>query len=228
MNDNVLDLYNERKLIIRAVDLPNLHISEGKIKYDCSIWANEFAMMMNNEFESVSSTLLIPNVGVHTYKNVGFLVDSDLARIQHIAKSDSGSSGSFSNGDFFANNADFNSIEQLANHIAQNKDTTMNEVNMAIPFDSVIGLAMVKCDNSLGNLKRMIIVQKCIYQLTGINFDIYEYDMKIGKIGKIDLTDELIEKMCESQNDVNEFDYWTDYSDEYYEGSIVPNKEYGM
>lgn len=66
----------------------------------------------------------------------------------------------------------------------------------------------------------MIIVKECIYQLTGINFDIYEYDMNQGNITKINLTDELIKKVSELPNDVNDFDYWTDYSDELYEGSI--------
>ena len=69
---NLEDKYQEGKIIIRAVDLPSLHIVNNEKKYDCSVWVNEFAMMMNNEFESVSSTLLVPGVGVKTYKNVGF------------------------------------------------------------------------------------------------------------------------------------------------------------
>ena len=227
MNDIVLDIYNANKLIMRAVDLPNLHHSNGTIKYDCSIWANEFAMMMNNDFESVSSTLLIPNIGIHTYKNAGFLVNLDLALVQHIAISDSGSNGSYANGDFNANIADYNTIEQLSEYIKQNNHTTMNEVNLAIPINSVVGLVQVKCNNKLIHLKRMIIVKECIYQLTGINFDIYEYDMNQGNITKINLTDELIKKVSELPNDVNDFDYWTDYSDELYEGSIS-KKEFNL
>ena len=211
-------------MIIRAVDLPQLHKVNGEIKYDCSIWANEFAMIMNDDFESVSSTLLIPNVGVRTYKNVGFLVDSDFAGIQHIALSDSGSSGSFKNGDFRANRPDFDTLDQLANYIKVNNYTTMNEVNMSIPLNSVVGLVVVKCGAELKNLKRMLAVRDCIYKLTGIQFDIFEYDNNFGKIEQIDLTDELIEKINSTSN-VNKYDYYTDYSDEIYEGTININRK---
>lgn len=220
----ITDKYNEGKLIIRAVDLPQLHKVNGEIKYDCSIWANEFAMIMNDDFESVSSTLLIPNVGVRTYKNVGFLVDSDFAGIQHIALSDSGSSGSFKNGDFRANRPDFDTLDQLANYIKVNNYTTMNEVNMSIPLNSVVGLVVVKCGAELKNLKRMLAVRDCIYKLTGIQFDIFEYDNNFGKIEQIDLTDELIEKINSTSN-VNKYDYYTDYSDEIYEGTININRK---
>lgn len=216
---NVIDKYNEGKLIIRAVDLPRLHKANGEIKYDCSTWANEFAMIMNNEFESVSSTLLIPNVGVSTYKNVGFLVDSDFAGIQHIALSDSGSSGSFSNGDFSANHPDFESLKGLADYIRTNNHTTMNEVNISVPFHSVVGLVVLKCGNELKHLKAMLAVRECLRELTGTEFDVFEYDSAYGKISQIDLTDELIEEI-KSTSSVNKYDYYTDYSDEIFEGSI--------
>jgi hypothetical protein len=215
----IIDRYNEDKLLIRAVDLPPLHKVNDEIKYDCSIWANEFAMIMNDDFESVSSTLLIPNVGVRTYKNVGFLVNSDFAGIQHIALSDSGSSGSFKNGDFNANQSDFETLNQLASYIKNNNHTTMNEVNISIPLNSVVGLVVVKCGNELKHLKAMLAVRDCIYKLTGIQFDIFEYDSNFGKIEQIDLTDELIE-IINSTSNVNKYDYYTDYSDEIYEGSI--------
>ena len=223
--DNVIDKYNEGKLIIRAVSLPTINMVDGEKRYNCSTWANEFAMMMNNEFDSVSSTLLIPNVGVRTYKNVGFLVDSDLAGIQHIADSDSGSSGSFANGDFRANQSDFKSIEQLADYIKKNNHTTMNEINIAIPLDSVVGLVVLKCGNELKNLKSMMVVRKCLYELTGIEFDIFEYDSKLGKIIKIDLTDEFIEEV-DSTTDVNKYYYYTDYSDEISYGSFNATRSY--
>lgn len=222
--NNIIDKFNSGKLIIRAVDLPNLHRSDDEIKYDCSIWSNEFAMMMNNDFESVSSTLLIPNVGVRTYKNSGFLIDSDLVNVQHIAKSDSGSSGNFKNGDFFANKSDFETLEQLANYIKHSKDTTMNEINISIPLESILGLVVVKCNTELRHIKRMMAVRQCIFELTGIEFDIYEYDINCGKIKQIDLTDELLEKMNSIPGEVNKFDYYTDYSDEIYEGDILNTK----
>ena len=216
----VEDKYNEGKLIIRAVDLPQLHRVNDEIKYDCAIWANEFAMIMNNEFESVSSTLLIPNVGVKTYKNVGFLVDSDFAGIQHIALSDSVSSGSFKDGDFRANRSDFDTLEELANYIKINNYTTMNEVNISIPLNSVVGLVVIKCANELKHLKSMLAVRGCLAELTGIEFNIFEYDSDSGKIKEVDLTDEFLETI-NSTSSVNKYDYYTDYSEEIYEGNML-------
>ena len=219
----VTDKYNEGKLMIRAVNLPHLHKVNGEIKYDCSIWANEFAMMMNDEFESVSSTLLIPDVGVRTYKNVGFLVDSDLVGIEHIALSDSGSSGTINNGNFKANRPDFETLDQLANYIRNNNYTTMNEVNISIPLNSVVGLVVNKCANELKHLKTMMVVRDCLHELTGIEFDIFEYDSNCGEINQIDLTDELIGTI-NLTSDVNKYDYYTDYSDEIYNGDINKNR----
>ena len=223
----VLDKYNGGKLIIRAVDLPQLHKSNGEIKYDCSIWANEFAMMMKDEFESVSSTLLIPNVGVKTYKNVGFLVDSDLVGVQHIALSDSGSCGSYKYGDFRANPPDFQTLEQLRDYIKTNNHTIMNEVNISIPLNSVVGLVVIKCGKELKHLKAMLAVRGCLYELTGIKFDIFEYDNNYGKIDQIDLTDELIETIISASN-INKYDYYIDYSDDLYEGCINAARDYTL
>ena len=215
----VTDKYSEGKLIIRAVDLPMLHKVNDEIKYDCSVWATEFDMIMHDEFESVSSTLLVPNVGVKTYKNVGFLVDSDLATIQHVALTDSVSSGSFKNGDFHADHSDFETLQQIADYIKNNNYTPMNEVNISIPLNSVVGLVVIKCNNELKHLKAMLAVRKCLYELTGIEFAIFEYDSSCGILKELALTDDLIETI-NSATDVNKYDYYTNYSDEIYEGSI--------
>ena len=99
--DKVESIYSEKKLLVRAMDFPQLKNSNNGLEYDCTTWANEFCMLMNGNLSSASSTLIIPNVGVSTYKNIGFLINSDLANCFHIAKSDSGSSGNISSGDFF-------------------------------------------------------------------------------------------------------------------------------
>ena len=95
----------------------------------------------------------------------------------------------------------------------------MNEVNISIPLNSVVGLVVVKCGNELKHLKAMLAVRDCIYKLTGIQFDFFEYDSNFGKIEQIDLTDELIE-IINSTSNVNKYDYYTYYSDEIYEGSV--------
>ena len=64
--DEVVNIYESGNLIVRAMDLPNITRDSGQFFYDCSTWAQEFEYMMNKEFSSVSSTLLIPGVGVGT------------------------------------------------------------------------------------------------------------------------------------------------------------------
>lgn len=87
-------------------------------------------MLMNKGLSSASSTLIVPDTGVSTYKNIVFFINSDLANYFHISKSDSGSTGNKKNGDSFANKADFRTIMELANHIKVSNDNTMNEVNI--------------------------------------------------------------------------------------------------
>ena len=96
--DKVKDIYNNKKLLVRAMDYPNLQKGPDGLEYDCSIWANEFCMLKNGTFSSVSTTLIVPDVGVMIYKNIGFLIDSDLADCFHISKIDSSSRGNLLDG----------------------------------------------------------------------------------------------------------------------------------
>ena len=77
--DDIKTLYNEGKLLVRAMDWPQLKNGINGFEYDCTTWANEFCMLMNEGLSSVSSTLIVPDIGVSTYKNIGFLINSDLA-----------------------------------------------------------------------------------------------------------------------------------------------------
>lgn len=101
--------------------------------------------LMNVGISSASSTLIVPGIGVSTYKNIGFLVNSDLANCFHISKSDSGSSDDINNGDFFANRSDFKTIMELANYIKVSNDTTINELNIISSIDSIVGLFIDQC-----------------------------------------------------------------------------------
>lgn len=224
---NVNFIYNSGNLLIRAVDLPRTHLIDGKFSIDCSVWANEFAMMSNNNFYSVSSTLLIPDVPIQTYKNVGYLVDGSKVHCHHIAISDSGSSGNVSEGTFMANKADFNALDELASFIKNNNYSTMNEVNANLTLDAVIGLVFLKCPREDLLLKNMLIIKNCIKDLTGIDYPIYAYDSALGKISQIEITNELHEKLVNIPNAlgkaINDYDYYTDYSDDICYGTISRN-----
>ena len=66
-------IYNEGKLLVRAMDQPTITIDSGNKQYECQSWINEFSNLMNKGLFSLSTTLIIPNVGVRTYKSMGFL-----------------------------------------------------------------------------------------------------------------------------------------------------------
>lgn len=207
--DLVKQIYKEEKLLVRAMDWPRLQRSGDNLEYDCTTWANEFSLLANKTLSSASTTLIVPNVGVSTYKSIGFLINSDLVNCFHIAISDSGSSGNIENGDFFANNSDFDNIEGLANYIKDNNSTTMNEVNIVASLDSVIGLFVNKCGQYQYLLALILIIQKCLKHMLGIEYPIYLYDSKCGSIERVELTVEFQEEIASSLKTKKIF-YWPD------------------
>lgn len=211
--DDTQILYNKGKLLVRAMDWPQLKKGINGLEYDCSTWANEFCMLMNGDLSSASSTLIVSDVGVSTYKNIGFLINSDLVNCFHISKSDSGSSGDIKKGDFFANKADFQTIMELANYIKTSNDTNMNEVNIQASIDSVVGLFINECLQQKELLQMIYVVKKCLENITGINYPIYLYNSKEGKINKIELTNELEKQIVQSLKTTQIF-YWPDEYDE--------------
>ena len=194
--DEVEKLYNEGKLLERAMDQPYMRINRQGRYYDCGSWVDEFEYLMNEGLNSLSTTLVIPGVGVKNYKNIGFLINSDLAECFHIAKTDSGSCGSVRLGDFSANKPDFDSISELANYIRETKETTMNEVNVNVKLDGIVGLFINKCTISDTLLKKIYIVRVLLKSLTGIIYPTYLYDWTLGKLEKIEITDELAEELA--------------------------------
>ena len=211
--DDIKTLYNEGKLLVRAMDWPQLKNGINGLEYDCTTWANEFCMLMNEGLSSVSSTLIVPDIGVSTYKNIGFLINSDLANCFHISKSDSGSSGNIKNGDFLANKADFRTIMELANYIKASNDNVMNEVNIQASIDSVVGLVINECIQQDKLLQMIYVVKNCLENITGIDYPIYLYNSKEGKINKIELTDELEQQIIKTLKTTQIF-YWPDEYDE--------------
>ena len=210
---NVEEIYNAGKLLVRAMDFPQLKKGTNCLEYDCTTWANEFCMLTNDMLSSASTTLIIPNVGVSTYKNIGYLINSDLANCFHISKSDSGSSGNINSGDFLANKADFETISQLANHIKNNNDTTMNEVNINTTIESVEGLFFNECPRRDLLLQMIFVVRTCLKNITGVEYPIYSYNMSEGKLNYVELTDELEQKIIQSLKNSKVF-YWPDEYDE--------------
>ena len=205
--DLVKQIYSANKLLVRAMDWPRLQKNGNDLEYDCTTWANEFDLLANRKLSSASTTLIVPKVGVSIYKNIGFLINSDLANCFHIAISDSGSSGDIEKGDFFANNFDFDNIEGLSNYIKDNNSTKMNEVNIVATLDSVVGLFVNKCVRQQYLLSQIFIIQKFLKHMLDIEYPIYLYDSKCGSIERIELTVELQEEIISNLKTKNIF-YW--------------------
>lgn len=218
-------IYNEGKLLVRAMDWPSLKKGINGLEYDCTTWANEFCILNDGGLSSASSTLIVPNVGVSTYKNIGFLINSDLANCFHISKTDSCSNGDINNGDFFASKADFQTIMELTNYIKDSNDTTMNEVNIQTTIDSVVGLFINECLQQNKLLQMIYVVKKCIENIIGIDYPIYSYNSKEGKINKIELTNELEQQIIQTLKTTQLF-YWPDNYDEPVINDIVVLNRY--
>lgn len=207
--DNINELYNENKLLVRAMDSPLLKKNSDDLVYDTSTWANEFDYLLNDGLSSVSTTLIVPGVGVSTYKNIGFLINSDNADCFHIAKTDSGSRGNISNGDFFANEADFNTVDELASYIKENNATDLNEININADISSVVGLFINKCSRVDELLQRIYVIKKCLKEITEIDYPIYLYDSNNGTLEKIELTYQEEQEIIDNLQTADIY-YWPD------------------
>ena len=220
--DEVIKLYNEGKLLERAMDQPNVRLDQNGKYYECDTWVNEFYSLIHDGLNSLSTTLVVPDVGVKNYKNIGFLINADLADCFHIAKSDSGSCGRVIDSNFMANKKDFNTINELANYISQTKDTIMNEVNANVKLEGVVGLFINKCTISNILLKKIYVIKKLLENMVGIEYPIYIYDWNIGKLDLVELSKEQEEELISNLESDRIF-CWPDDCDEPFYISIESN-----
>ncbi len=208
MND-IMTLYDNNKLLVRAMDQPSILLDMGRKYFDLSSWGYEIDSLMNEGLDSLSTTLIVPNVGVRTYKNVGFLLNSDLTECLHISKTDSSSSGSIRNRDFLAKKEDFTTLEELAKYIKDNDATEMNEVNVNAKIDAVVGLFINKCQHSKFLLQAIYPVKCALKELTGVDYPIYVYDFLNGKLESIELSKEEEDELINSLG-AREVSCWLD------------------
>lgn len=188
--EDVEKLYKEDKLLVRAMDYPSVIGGKDNGRFECQPWVDEFYSLMHDGIDSLSTTLIVPGVGVRNYKNVGFLINSDLADCFHISKIDSNSCGSYRHGDFQASKKDYSHISELAEYIKENDATEMNEVNINTKIDAVLGLYINKCEHANWLLKNIYVIKKMLKALTGIDYPIFMYDFLKGELERIDLSKE--------------------------------------
>lgn len=198
----VEELFNEDKMLVRAMDEPFLRRNDSSLFYDFSVWAEEADIARNDKLTSLSSTLLVPGEKIPTYKNVGFLLNSEKADIIHVADSDSGSMGNVADGDFVANPTDLKTLSDLAAKTRTEKLRDMNEVNVNIKDDAIVGLFVNKCLSE--RPKAIILLAQEYYKLqTGKELPIFTYDQANGNLQPLEMSKEekkdFLEKMCQSK-----------------------------
>lgn len=189
MEDNVKNLFKQGKILARAMEDPSLHknYETGEFSYDFSIWADEYEEAKQEGLGSVSTTLLVPEASIPTYKATGFLINSDEVDVRHIAESDSGSRGNEKDGDFSANSSDIESLEELQEIIKNKHKRKMNEVNVNMKENAYIGLFAQKGE-SKRLISRILLAQKYYELQTGVTLPMYIYDSYIGDLESFDIT----------------------------------------
>ena len=159
-------------------------------------------MATNEGMYSVSTTLIVPNEKVPTYKAIGYLIDSSKVEVGHLAEMDSGSSGNSKDGTFHANLTEVKTLDELADLIKIKKNKIMNEVNINMHEDAYVGLFFNKC-NSPRLLANVILAGKALEIQTGIQFPIYMYDYENGILENVKLNSkekmDYIEKCIEGK-----------------------------
>jgi hypothetical protein len=226
----VTDAFNSDNLALRAIDFPRIVRGNDGFIFDCTEIANEFDMLMSNKgMSSVSATLLIQGEHVATYKSIGFLVDARKADCFHISKTDSGSSGNMVNGDFSANKPDFENIKDLAEYIKKSKSKDINEINMNLNINAVLGLVYNAAVNEELNQKAIIIIQKAISKLTGYEFPIYRYNRNLGTVEPSLVSEEEKNNIMQHNNKYNtdKYGYFLESSPDYVEESLNFDKDLG-
>lgn len=189
MNDVVSNLFKEGKLLARAMEQPSLckNYETSKLSYDFSIWADEYEIAKQEGLGSLSTTLLLPEESIPTYKVIGFLINSDEADVRHVAETDSGSRGNEKDGDFTAAPTDIQSLTELKNRIKSKHGNVMNEVNINMRENAYVGLFSNKTPSQM-IIAKILLAQKYYELQAGTVLPIYIYDVKRGELEELDIT----------------------------------------
>lgn len=199
MSYDIINLFNQGKVLARAMEDPNLHRNHetGQFFYDYSIWANEYEEAKLEGLGSLSTTLLVPEEAIPTYKATGFLVNSEKVDVRHVSETDSLSCGNDKSGDFHASQSDIQSLDELKNAIKTKHENVMNEVNVNMKENAYIGLFARKVDNQK-LISRVLLAQKYYELQTSMSLPIYIYDAQQGTLENLNIS--LEEKASIIQN----------------------------
>ena len=187
MRDNVKDLFEQGKILARAMEDPSIYrqSKNNKFYYDFSGVVAEIDEAKTKGKDSASTTLLLPGEDIPTYRAYGFLIDSEKTDLIHIAERDSGSSGETSKGDFHAYAKSLTSLDALSEQIlVEGGKHSMNEVNVCMKDNAYVGV-FTNLDKR--SIAFGIILQKLNEFQIGKTLPLYMYEKKHGQLTTLDL-----------------------------------------
>lgn len=185
MNNDIINIFEQKKLLARAMESPSIYRNSKtkEIYYDFSDLVAEINEAKTEGKDSASTTLLLPNVEIPTYRDFGFLIDSSKANIIHICEHDSCSKGTVKSGDFSASDERLDSLEELSQKIYEvgTKHQSMNEVNVCMNENAYVGIF---ASNNKRSIAMAIMLQKVNEMKFGIKYPLYIYERENGKLNK--------------------------------------------
>ena len=187
MKDSVKNLFEEGKILARAMEDPSIYRQSktNKFYYDFSGVIAEIDEAKTGGKDSASTTLLLSDEDIPTYKAYGFLIDSERTDLIHIAENDSGSYRETSKGDFHAYGESLTSLYELTEKIrAEGGKHSMNEVNVCMKDNAYVG---VFTNTDKRSIAFGIIMQKLNEIQTGKSLSIYMYEKNRGQLTNLDL-----------------------------------------
>jgi len=166
------------RLLARAIDGIRPVRDAGVVRLSFQVWDDEADLLAGQEgMRYVSTTLLIANEPVHTYKGCGFLVNGDTARIVHVSELDSNSAGGDT--DFRAAATNLANLDELAQAV-RGAPADMNEVNAHFGSRDVLGLFAVDARSPTNKVDAYLIQSHL--RDRGWDLPVFVYDPRLGSL----------------------------------------------
>ncbi|MGE3716540.1 MAG: hypothetical protein AB7G16_08445 [Simkaniaceae bacterium] len=144
---------------------------------------------------NLSTTLLVKDQGVGSYKSMGLLLNGQTATIQHICGTDSNSASDDRDELIATNELTFRTLPELAHATRETdllKKHTYNEVNGTFKPNDIEGLYIVvnpSMSSAVKSLNRtkIRVIQKLFFETYKIALPLMEYNTATGKLTPISL-----------------------------------------
>lgn len=181
--DEVEQLFQSGNLLVRALDDPTVTRDRAggfAFNYDAIDRETDDLFGRGDEHGLwyASSTLLLPDKHIPTYKGYGFMFDGQTAELHHIHDMDSGANGQGES--FRADKTELSSLAELAARV-NNQAPIMNEVNATFQASDLKGIFALEAKRPGAQISAWL-MQKRIKRTTGVDLPLYVYDIDAGQI----------------------------------------------